>query len=116
MQLSIMRLTSPEAPSTVELRLVGSIDVGTRQALLDAAASALSAADALTIDAGGVDFVDSVGIGALIMIGQMAQRARVDFRISRQSVQLERVLRIVGLDSHWHQTALTADAPIGVDR
>ena len=105
MQLSIMRSSAPGFDNAVELRLVGSIDLGTRQVLLDAAAEALSASDTLLIDAGGVDFVDSVGIGALITIGQMAERAHATFSVHRQSAQLARVLDMVGLDSDWHRAS-----------
>lgn len=103
MQLSIMRSASAEEPDTVELRLVGSIDLSTRQTLLDATAEALESATTLLIDAGGVDFVDSVGLGALITISQRAAQAGARFVITRQSATLERVVTFAGLDANWHE-------------
>jgi len=98
MQLSIMR-TMPATPDgPVELSLVGSIDLGTRQALLDAAAEALTLAKGLVIDAGAVDFVDSTGISALIELRQMAERQGATVALSRQSPQLQRVLELVGIE------------------
>ena len=102
MQLSIMRSASTESPGTVELRLVGSIDLSTRQTLLDATAEALRSATSLLIDAGGVDFVDSVGLGALITMSQLAENAGARFVITRQSRTLERVVTFAGLDTNWH--------------
>lgn len=105
MQLSIMRSVSAESPDTVEFRLVGSIDLSTRQTLLDATSEALESARSLLIDAGGVDFVDSVGLGALITISQWAEDAGARFVITRQSATLERVVRFAGLDANWHDTS-----------
>lgn len=104
MQLSIMRSASTESPGTVELRLVGSIDLSTRQPLLDATADVLKSASTLLIDAGGVDFVDSVGLGALITMNQLAENAGANFVITRQSRTLERVVTFAGLDGTWHHT------------
>lgn len=102
MQLSIMRSASAESPDTVEFRLIGSIDLSTRQMLLDATSEALETAKTLMIDAGGVDFVDSVGLGALITVSQRAEQAGARFVITRQSATLQRVVTFAGLDANWH--------------
>ena len=98
MQLSIMRSapTSSDEPTT--LQLVGSIDLATRDTFLEAGEKCLAESPGgLRIDAGGVDFVDSVGISALIDLEQMARRKGIPFTITRQSPRLQRVLTLVGL-------------------
>lgn len=98
MQLSIMRTNPAAAGDPVEFRIVGSIDLGTRQALLDAVAEALTVAQVVEIDAGGIDFVDSTGISALIELGQAAERQGAKIALTRQSPQLRRVLDLVGVE------------------
>jgi anti-anti-sigma factor len=98
MQLSIIRPKPVSDEEPITLQLVGSIDLATRDVFLEEGEKALaSRPPGLHIDAGGVDFVDSVGISALIDLEQMARTKGVPFSIGRQSPRLERVLNLAGL-------------------
>lgn len=98
MQLSILRPTPPTKDDPITLQLVGSVDLATRAAFVEAGERSLAESPAgLCIDAGGVDFVDSVGISALIELEQLARRRGIPFKITRQSPRLERVLSMAGL-------------------
>lgn len=99
MQLSIIRSTPDSSAEPTTLHLVGSIDFVTQHAFVQAGEEALAAApdSGIHIDAGGVDFIDSVGVSAFIELDRVARRRGVPFVIVRQSDRLERVLDLVGL-------------------
>lgn len=98
MQLVIMRTMPTSTQGLAELHLVGSIDLGTRQQFLDAAFQALASTEkGIVIDAGGIDFVDSVGVSALVELGEMARRHGLTVEISRKSEQLQHVLSLAGV-------------------
>lgn len=98
MQLSIIRSTPDSAAEPTTLILVGSIDLMTHQALLEAGKQSMAGSPhGVCIDAGAVDFIDSVGISALIELEQTARRRGVPLSIVRPSARVQRVLDLVGL-------------------
>jgi anti-anti-sigma factor len=98
-----MDLTITRTGST--LALVGSIDLVTRQALVDAGTEVLQDGDGLTLDLGEVDFMDSVGIGALVELSKLASGAGKSFVVGERSARVTRILEATGLDEVWSAEA-----------
>ena len=84
-----------------ELALVGSIDLVSRGQLVDAGMEVLGESDSLTLDMQGVDFMDSVGIGALIELSKAASARGGSFVITEPSPRVQRILAVTGLDGAW---------------
>jgi anti-anti-sigma factor len=83
------------------LKLVGSIDLVTRKQVIDAGMDVLRDGDGLTLDLGGVEFMDSVGIGALIELSRAAENLGQRFVVSERSRRVSRVLEATGLSGVW---------------
>ena len=98
MQLTISRRDDLDAGS---LTLVGSIDIISRQLLLDAGTEALDAGSSLTLDMSGVEFMDSTGIGALVQLAKHSEKLGREFVITDRSPVVDRVLQVSGLDRAW---------------
>lgn len=98
MELTITR----ESVAPGSLKLVGSIDLVTRKQVLDAGMDVLNAGGGLTLDLGGVEFMDSVGIGALIELSRAAENLGQQFVVSQRSQRVSRVLEATGLEGVWH--------------
>ena len=81
-----------------QLVLEGSIDLVTRQSLLDAGSAVIDRGDALVLDMAGVEFIDSTGIGALVELARAAEARGGGVTISRSSARVARVLEFSGLD------------------
>ena len=96
MELKISRSTDEAGRDTVVLQ--GSIDLVTRQSLLDEGHAILERGDGLTLDMAGVDFIDSTGIGALVELARAAETRGSGVTISRSSARVTRVLEFSGLD------------------
>jgi anti-sigma B factor antagonist len=88
------------------LTLVGSMDLVTRQAVLDAGLVIVRRDGALTLDLTEVSFMDSTGIGALVELMNAAHAAGGRLMVSGRSARVARVLEATGLSSVW-------DAPTG---
>lgn len=101
MELTISR---HDEGDTVLLVLQGAIDLVSRQDMISAGKDALATGGGLRLDLSGVDFMDSMGIGALIELGRHAADLEQHFAISEKSRQVRRVLQATGLDDAW-QTA-----------
>lgn len=101
MELTITRTNPSDPDEPMEVRVVGSIDLSTRHALVDAAATAFLVSRILHLDASGVDFIDAVGIEALIEIAEMAKTAGATFELIGRSPQLQHVLDTIGLGTAW---------------
>lgn len=108
MELTINR--HPDENRGVTLRLVGSIDLMTRQSVVDAGLEILRAGDALTLDLGQVDFMDSTGIGALVELSSAATSTGSGLLITERSERVTRILEATGLDTAWEQP----DGTLGV--
>jgi anti-sigma B factor antagonist len=75
------------------LRVSGDLDLAAAPKLLGAAGDL----EPLRLDLGGVTFMDSTGLGALITLRNQAQERGVDVEIVAASRAVERVLEISGL-------------------
>lgn len=98
MELTISR---HDEGGTASLTLVGSIDLISRQELINAGKDVLGQGDSLRLDMTGVDFMDSMGIGALIELARHAEGLGRSFVIAEKSPRVRRVLQATGLDDAW---------------
>ena len=87
-----------------ELRPEGSIDLVSRQELVDAGLEVLADSDALILNMSGVDFMDSVGLGALVELGKKASSRGSRFAVVEPSPTVQRVLAVTGLADAWLPT------------
>lgn len=101
MKLAITQTSFANLGGPIELHLDGSICFFTRQALLDAARAAIFTCPRVTIDAAGVDFVDSTGICALLDIVRLAQHEGATLELTPRSRQLQYVLDRYGFGTDW---------------
>lgn len=99
MELTITRHVDPEGNGT--LKLAGSIDMMTRDRLKDAGMAILREGGTLTLDLGEVDFLDSMGIGALVELTKASQAHGRRLVVSARSPRVTRVLEVTGLDEAW---------------
>ncbi len=94
-------MTTHTHDDTATIVLTGSIDLVTRQRVIDAGREQLDSGRELTIDMSGVSFIDSTGIGALVELDAAARAAGLSFKVGERSDRVERVLRITGLSEAW---------------
>ncbi len=99
MEMTIERVEPSDSGMTC-LQIRGAIDLTSRQGLLDAGLEVLSGAS-LTLDLDDVEFIDSVGIGAVIELARIAETRGRDFLVSGRSARVERVLTATGLHDAW---------------
>ena len=85
------------------LVVAGSIDLASRDALVEASREALKSIDraALVLDLAGVTFMDSTGLSALVEIDGDALDAGVEFHLRAVSRQVRRLLEVTGLLNRW---------------
>lgn len=98
MELTISRRDDSDPGSLV---LAGSIDMVSRQSLIDAGREVLDGGGSLTLDMSGVDFMDSTGIGALIELARSSEKLGRPFAVAEKSPRVRRVLEATGLDDAW---------------
>ncbi|WGL50364.1 STAS domain-containing protein [Nocardioides sp. BP30] len=98
MKLTITRRDS-EGAST--LALEGSVDLVTRQALVEAGRDVLAEGKALTLDMAAVDFIDSTGLGSLVELSREAAARDAVMVVAPRSPRVERVFELTGLDRVW---------------
>jgi len=77
----------------------GDIDLATAGILRDALARALDDSVSIVVDVGGVGFIDSSGLNALVWGHWQAQKAGGSLRLRRPSPMLCRLLEITALNS-----------------
>ncbi len=85
--------------STLELTAAGDLDMAAAFELetrLDALLCR-GGVNAVVMDLGGVGFIDSAGVGALVAIRERAQQLGVDLTIARVSDRVRRILYLTGL-------------------
>jgi anti-anti-sigma factor len=82
---------------------VGSIDLGTRDRFLSFGMSAMSSAETreFLLDLSAVSFLDSVGVGALVKLDQVARDNDRTMILLRPSERVVRLLEMVGLNDIW---------------
>lgn len=102
MELTIVREGSELTPE-------GSIDLLTRQQLVDAGMEVLREHGSLTMNMAAVDFVDSVGLGALIELSKKATSLGGTFVVAEPSRPVQRLLEVTGLAGAWAPPEDAAD-------
>jgi anti-anti-sigma factor len=98
MDLTIAR--ADVSPADRVLRLIGAIDLATRDELLAAGTEALDGNECqrLTVDLADVDFIDSTGLGTLVELHRAAEDGGQEFIVANPSARARRILEITGLD------------------
>lgn len=102
MELDIDVETAGNSGTTV-LVVTGSVDVQSRDWLLDEGREALrtEGITGLVLDMSGVTFLDSTGIGALIDLSHDADDFSVGFALRNPAPRVQRILEMTGLDTRW---------------
>jgi anti-anti-sigma factor len=91
-----------DASGRTVLVVSGAIDLQTREQVLLAARDALAAdSQTLVLDLGGVTFIDSTGIGALIELGHDGADSGAGLVIRNPSQRVLRILEMTGLADAW---------------
>lgn len=111
MELTITQHGDDEGRCTFVL--AGSIDLTTRQSLIDAGTEVFGRGASLTLDMAAVEFVDSTGIGALLELERAAASHDSRLTISQRSARVTRVLEVTGLDRLWAPAPATAEVGPG---
>ena len=87
--------------TTAELALNGDLDMAAAFRLepeIDRL-MALPGIDALVLDVGGIEFVDSTGLSALLAIRERAKQLGIEFTLARPSEAVRRILALTGTRS-----------------
>lgn len=84
----------------------GEVDLAVVDQLLEIAIGGLSGARAVCLDLRGVSFIDSTGIGALVLIRNEASAASKSMRLTNVPPAVRRLLALTGLED-----AFDIDAP-----
>jgi anti-anti-sigma factor len=88
----------------------GSVDLVSRQQLVDAGREVLNDHHSLTLNLRAVEFMDSVGIGALVELSKAAASTGATFAVVEPSRPVERVLAVAGLADAWPRIDASTDA------
>ena len=86
----------------------GEVDLAVVDDLLEVALRGLSGAPAVCLDLGGVSFIDSTGIGALVLIRNEASARSKSMRLTNVPRPVSRLLALIGLED-----AFEIDEPPG---
>jgi len=101
---------------SVVLRLRGELDMATAPRLRQAVQAALDAdplTSTLTVDLGGISFIDSTGIGVLVAAARRAEKGDCSFVLRAPSPTVLKVLRITGLErSFTIETPVSDNSPL----
>jgi anti-anti-sigma factor len=88
--------TRPDGGCTITVN--GEVDIATVEEFLDAAEECISGGSkAIVIDLGGVEFIDSSGLGALVRIRNRARQHGADVTLAHVPAPVHRVLEVSGL-------------------
>lgn len=80
------------------LKVSGELDLASVETFLDHARAALaSATPVLALDLGGLEFVDSTGLGALVRLHKEARGAGKAMELTRVPSHVSRILEVSGL-------------------
>jgi anti-sigma B factor antagonist len=90
-----------DAEGRAMLRVDGEIDLATARDLVAAATDGVDPAEPLRLDLGGVTFIDSTGISALLEIRRAALEAGSRVELVTLSPAVEKVLALAGLTAHF---------------
>ena len=97
MELTITRTGSELTPR-------GSIDLVSRKQLVDAGLEVLGEHGSLTLNMNAVEFIDSVGIGAVVELAKATASHGGSFAVVDPSPPVQRVLAVTGLSDAWPST------------
>ena len=78
-------------------RVVGEIDVASADEFGDRLLESLERSDSLEVDLGGMTFIDSSGLGALVRLRTEAEIADKDVALVNVSSSTARLLKVTGL-------------------
>ena len=89
----------PEADGTLQVELAGDIDYTNSGAVVEAIRTAVADASpkAICIDLDSVTFLDSSGIGVLVITNQLAGSLGAEYAVVRPSRNVFEQLRLTGL-------------------
>jgi anti-anti-sigma factor len=102
MELEIVREGSELSPR-------GSIDLVSREQLVEAGREVLAEHRSLTLNMHAVDFMDSVGLGALIELSKLASSGGGSLTVVEPSRSVHRILAVTGLADAWLPTESPTD-------
>ena len=92
----------PVATGETRLRLTGSVDLVSRDALIEQGRQALrDTPTGLLLNLSGISFMDSAGIGTLIALSREAEDRGARFAIEEPSQRVQRLLTLTGLHDAW---------------
>jgi len=101
MELNV-EVSQPSTDETV-LALTGSLDLTSRDQLIEAGGKALTegSISRLVLDLAGLTFMDSTGIGAVVEVAGGASDRGVAFALRSPSERIFRVLQLTGMADLW---------------
>ena len=102
-----MELTFTQAGS--ELTPHGSVDLVSRKTFVDAGLEVLGEYGSLSVNMRAVDFMDSVGIGAVVELARAAASHGGTFSVVDPSPPVQRVLAVTGLADAWPPNGRSTD-------
>ena len=100
-------LSSERSDGVCVLRAEGEIDLAVVSELIESMRDGLNSASALEVDFGGVTFIDSSGLGALVLVSKEAAAQGKDFALVNVHSAALRLLQVSGL----HDLLVRPDAP-----
>ncbi len=80
------------------LSVAGEIDLAVTDEFVLVAQSCLKQGNGLSLDLGEVTFIDSSGLGVLVLMRKEAAEQDKTFRLANVSSSVERLLEVTGLD------------------
>ena len=83
-----------------EIEIAGELDLATCDLLLAVVRGRRQRSGNLRIDAGGISFVDPVGLASLLQVARETRAAGAHFEITVASQSLGRLIRMTGTDIH----------------
>ncbi len=97
----------------LRVSLAGDIDVAAAGDLREAGLRAIEQADGrpVVFDAGGVTFIDSTGLGALVALNNAAGETNTRMVLQSVPPRMATLLRVTALDHVFDFDAATADEP-----
>jgi anti-anti-sigma factor len=92
-------ITRRDEPGTIALEVVGDLDLSTAPEMLAAGQAALDQPDCsvVTLDVGGVAFIDSTGIGTWVQLRNQAIELGQRLQLRAVSANVLRILEMGGL-------------------
>lgn len=80
------------------LTLAGELDIATRPALSEAATALANASSPqITVDLGGLEFIDAAGLGGIVALRATLIAAGKQVRLNRVSARIRRTFAVAGL-------------------